>query len=546
MLLPLLALAMMLAGCGGSTLATEVGTSPDSSINEGNLATGSPSGELLPLGSAVPDLPADNGSPADPASRSASAVLQYDGSDFLVAAGGTVEGSSLLLESSEDDPAWGMYKADGLSGRQVLSFALETRPQDLNTTYYVALGSFTDNRWHWLIETTLPEVNISFTDNEQQWISELGNLYWVVLVDGGKSLYVDRATITTGNTGGGGNPGGECTALGPIDSIDDLSIIVGNHYFIHNSDTLWIDDQGNFSQRSAFHPGMHVLVEGYESDAPVLGGGCTATLVQMLGGNGGGGEFFTIDGPVAEVNEQFFTIDGNPGIAPRMILHDAQTEFVFADGSSASWQDMLAGDFAHATGAILADGVWLAHFVIINPDNGGGGGGFVLDGIVTSIGPATISVEGGPAGLPQTVGHDDHTLFLLPDGMEGGWQDVAIGDFVHIDGQITPDGAWLADVIMVFGDNGGGGGGGGGEFITFDGVLLAVDASSLTISDNIAGQAITIEHDAQTLWLLGDGTQGDWQSIAVGSHVLVDAQLLDNNGLLALTVMEFEGPPAGG
>lgn len=552
LLFPLLALAIVLAGCGGGTLATDAGASPDSTINADSLANGRSGGELLPLGSAVPDLPTESGSPTGLDFRSTSAIQEYNGSDFLVAAGGTVEGSSLLLQSSEEENAWGMYKATGLAGKHVLSFALETRPEDLNTTYYVALGSFTDNRWHWLIETTLPEVNISFNENEQQWISQLGNLYWVALVDGGKSLYVDKATITTGGGNGGGNPGEECTALGPIEFIDDLALGVLNHYFIHNDRTNWIDVNGQPSGPAAFAPGDMVLVEGFLPQDPVLGGGCIATMVRMLGGNGGGGEFFTIDGPVADVNEQFFVIDGNPGMAPQMILHDAQTDFVFADGSPASWQDMVVGSFAHATGVILADGAWLAHFVILNSDNGGGGGGggggFVLDGIVTAIGPSTISVEGGPAGFPQTIGHDAHTLFLLPDGMEGGWQDVAIGDFVHIDGQVTSDAAWLADVIMDLGDNGGGGGGGGGNSFTLDGNVIGIWSQTITVS-YFDGPEYSIMHDQHTQFLLPDGQIGTWEDVSIGDFVHIDGQIISDGAMIADVVIDFGengGPPAGG
>ena len=551
-----LVLAMLLASCGGGAgLSADAGSSLDS-INSTGQSTGTSGGELLPLGTPLPSVPQDSGTVADSGSRSTSAVKTYNGSDFLVASGGTVDGTSLLLESSAEEAAWSLYKADGLQGQKVLSFALETRPQDLDTTYYVALGSFDDNRWHWVIETQLPEVNVEFSEGESQFISQLGNLYWVVLVDGGKSLYVDQATITTGERNGGGpggGPGDPCFAIGPIDHIDDLSISVAGHYFIHNADTLWFDMAGNEVGPDAFAPGMFAAVDGYMADDPVIGGGCIALSVQMVDGNGGGGEMFTIDGPVIDITPEFFTVDGTAGFAPPMIFHDEATLFVNADGSPAVWSDIMPGDCVHAEGDITPDGQWLARFVVIeNGGNGGGGGGgggggqtFVLDGEVTAIGPETISVSQGPAGAPSTVGHDDHTLFLLPDGMEGGWQDVAIGDFVHVDGQITPDGAMIADVVMDFGDNGGGGGGGGGgEYITVDGQFVSANENSFEVHGFNTDDAWTFKHDPQTAWLLPEGP-GSWDDVEIGSHVTVDAVITDDNSLLALVVFVHGPPPPG-
>ncbi|MEZ5337604.1 MAG: DUF5666 domain-containing protein [bacterium] len=546
-----LVLVFMLAACGGGGgLTAQPAASLDNTINTGQPAL-SGTGELLPLGSPLPALPQDSGTAAATDSRSTSAARTYNGSDFLIAAGGSVDGTSLLLQSSAEEPAWALYKSSGLQGEKVLSFALETRPGDLETTYYVALGSFSDNRWHWVVETTLPEVNVDFSDSDQQWISQLGNLYWVVLVDGGKQLHVDQATITTGdgNPGGGpgGGPGDPCFALGPIDSIDDLSIIVANHYFIHNADTLWLDMMGNEIDSYEFAPGMFVLVEGYMAEDPVVGGGCIATTVQMTdpngGGGGGGGEFFVIDGPVVEANPEFFSVDGFNDFAPQLVMHDEQTLFINADGSMAGWEDLVAGECVHAEGEILENGSWLARFVVIENGNGGGGGGgqgFVLDGIVTAINAQSISVTEGPDGMLTSVGHDDHTLFLLPDGMEGGWQDVAIGDFVHVDGQILPDGSWLADVVLDFGD----GGNGGGNSITIDGEFLSADESTLQVLDFENGNVVTILHDEQTIWLLPGGP-GDWDDMEPGTHVLVEAQILDDNSLLALVVFDTDVPPPG-
>jgi hypothetical protein len=186
----LLGMALAAAACGGAGAAgLPQAAGPASQADP----------RLLPLGSSLP-FPAD----LDDTGRGASqadgggGTLDFPGAVFLNAAGGTVDGDTLVLQSSADEPAWAIYKADGLAGLKIDAFGVETVPGDLDTQYSVGLSNFSDGRWDYFINTVLPEVEIDLSDNTKRLVSHLGNLYWVVVVDGGKSVRVVAGHVFTG------------------------------------------------------------------------------------------------------------------------------------------------------------------------------------------------------------------------------------------------------------------------------------------------------------------------------------------------------------
>jgi hypothetical protein len=175
----LLVLGAFVSSCGGGASAVPApaaGTDP----------------RLLPLGSPLPAISAQVG-PADRSSSEAGQggqIISFSGAEFLNAAGGTVDGDTLILQSSETEPAWAMYKAGGLAGLKITTFGVETIPGDLDSQYSVGLSNFSDGTWDYFINSVLPEVEIDLSQNTQRLVSHLGNLYWVVVVSGGKSVRV--------------------------------------------------------------------------------------------------------------------------------------------------------------------------------------------------------------------------------------------------------------------------------------------------------------------------------------------------------------------
>ncbi len=524
-----LLLAVLLASCsGGLTQGTDAAADGDS------LAA--TYGEMLPLGSPLPELPADDAEVGD-LLRDTSAVHEYLGADYLIASGGSVEGDSLLLQSSGDHIAWAVYKASGLQDQHPLTLAMETRPQDLDTTYYVGLGSFRDNRWHWLAESNLPEVNIDLRNNGQQFISRLGNMYWAVVVGSGKHLHVDKSTIITGD--GNGGPGGDCVAEGPIEILDDLAIVVMNRYFIHNRETHWVDEHGNPSGPDAFAIGDLVRVQGREAENPVIGGGCIALLVQKLADNGGGGNgnMFALDGHVDAIDPHIMVISGPPGAPPHTIHHNSLTAFILPDGTPGGWADVHPGAFVHVVGEILADGAWLAHVVHVIDGNGGGGGGggnITIDGSVHEVNDHKLFVAGFNNNNITAISHNPDTAWILPNGQIGSWLDASPGDHVIVDCQDTPDIGLVALHVMILGDGGGGGGGGN---LSFTGIIHSINDSMFKLEDSAGMVGPSFFHDAHTAWLLPDGTPGTWEDAAVGDLVTVDAAPLPDGGLLAFHVI---------
>jgi hypothetical protein len=191
----LLTLAVLLfSGCGGSsTLALQ----PDSGSHT----------RFLPLGSPLPVLPNDAGSAAAPSGqRQVSALNEFPGSGFIQASGATIDGDSVVLQSEAGQVAWALFKVTGLQGKYVDRFGVQTLPQGPGHPYTVGVSNYTDDRWEYLITGTLPEVEIDLTDNTKRLISQLGNLYYIVLVSNGDSVRMNLAWLNIQDEGGFGTP----------------------------------------------------------------------------------------------------------------------------------------------------------------------------------------------------------------------------------------------------------------------------------------------------------------------------------------------------
>ena len=235
---------LALAGCGGgiASLADDLGLAPDitagdvqdylDSVNGDTTGTTTPvttetgsdsstdtTGTIpaitedtlgdvrfLPLGTPLPRFPSD--SRGSSAVKVTSEVIDYSGTDFLTAAGATVNGDTLVLQSSADEIAWAMFQIGGLADRDVTTFAILTVPQDPETYYRVGVSNYDTALWDFVITSSLPEVQADLTENRDQLISALGNLYYVVAVSGGKSVRVRSGHIITSDSGEWGDQWG--------------------------------------------------------------------------------------------------------------------------------------------------------------------------------------------------------------------------------------------------------------------------------------------------------------------------------------------------
>jgi fibronectin type 3 domain-containing protein len=112
---------------------------------------------------------------------------------------------SMLLEGngggSDNDVqlAWGLYKVAGLnSSLDLRSLNIEATPGGLHETYYVGLANFTHGSWDWHGPSNLPEFQIDFTGDSSRYISELGNLYFLIITEHGSATH-HQTTLTFGH-----------------------------------------------------------------------------------------------------------------------------------------------------------------------------------------------------------------------------------------------------------------------------------------------------------------------------------------------------------
>ena len=162
-----------LASCGGSAASLAPQDTPSASD------------------STFPVLPADKGAPV----HGASDIAEINGSDFFDSFGATVDGMHAILASTATDPAWALYQVQGLAGKDVSSLSIEFELLAPDTQYSVGVSNYSDGAWLFLSTSSDPEFHFDLTDELARLINEEGNLYFVVVVNGGASITVDSASV---------------------------------------------------------------------------------------------------------------------------------------------------------------------------------------------------------------------------------------------------------------------------------------------------------------------------------------------------------------
>jgi hypothetical protein len=174
------ALLVFAASCGGTT----AGFTPESDVPAAAVNA--------PLGSPLPSLPADL---SGVASRGASDVSTIPGSSAIMSSGGTVEGESLGLTSAPGEMAWALYKVEGLAGRNVSTLGIEVLTGSLTTEYSVGVSNFSEGVWDFLQAGVLPEFEYDLSGELSRLTSQLGNLYFVVVVADGAGATIQSASV---------------------------------------------------------------------------------------------------------------------------------------------------------------------------------------------------------------------------------------------------------------------------------------------------------------------------------------------------------------
>ncbi|GEM_PF-2288955 len=230
----ILALLLLLTACGGgSTVDVPAGGDDPPAASEQDLATPAPSGqEPGTLQEWADDIVADpepvlwRGLPAIPVDGEHTSSADSTDTDFVVLGKDALDfsqceisGDAMIINpgggavgNPDGIPAWAMYRVSGLRDVTPLSLNVECWPADLGQQYSVAVADYTSMDWYWFGPTNLPELEADLTAEGHRFVTNLGNLYFLVVCGGLNTATHYKSTVVV-EAGGGTQPPGAPTRL---------------------------------------------------------------------------------------------------------------------------------------------------------------------------------------------------------------------------------------------------------------------------------------------------------------------------------------------
>jgi hypothetical protein len=557
-MLPLVsALLLAVAGCGGGAGTTSLpasGASSPAASTATTTGSAASSGTILPAGSALPTLPDELSSSASSSgsrvsssamARSASDVQNYPGASFIQAAGATVDGDTVVLQSTSTEVAWALYQISGLQGMYTASFSISATPGGDGQQYSVGASNFSDGRWQYFINSSDSQVDVDLRPNTKRLISLLGNLYYVVVVSGGDSVTVNSAALDVSSTPPDGSaperpgcPLGLYASRG--ESVETLAWLAdpnATSYEIyrrvsnrgpHNWDGLMPpppgggqgqdDGQGGNGMQPPPPPpgggqgqGGGQGGDGQQPPPPPPGGGQGGGDDGQQppppppgGGQGGGQGGDDQQNPPADF-ELLATVTDTGYVDSSAVLdtfYEYQVKAINAAGQSAASNIALgfASDNLHLMGAIEA---------------------VSADAITVTATTFAITAD---------------TKLLDKAGQATTIDSFAAGDAVAVAGVRNGGGTYTASEIRALPDMPDPGLG----HFSVCGALTAIDSSTLTVGDKV------FSFDADTKFLLADGTAGTAADFAVGDQVGIAAEGEPGDAThYAKVVQKLPAPPPG-
>lgn len=564
----LLIVIALVAACGSS------GTSlSNSSGGSAGNNSGSTDARALPLGTSVPPVPNDLGA-APPHSSSSVGLQEYMGAGpaLINYSGGTVEGDSLILTSSETDMAWAMYRAEGLAGLWVSTFGVLTIPENLDTTYFVGFSNFTRNVWDWMIETTLPEVDFDLSANEFRLVSALGNLYWVVAVPaGGHSVTVLKSQLVVDEFPGGGGwlPGGGNFLFasqglpgfvelqwGSIDGATDYELyrrVAPDPVRINENDEFELlattSDCSYFDSRVEYWLPYEYKVRAINPFGP--GDYSEIALGWAADPNGGGdppgGDPLDAgaSGEIQEIGADYLTLITNNEYDFQPIVDFVlapDTVYIAADGTFVDREYFSATMHVYVTAHFDDGGFRIAEAVGELPDGNGDPGRLSFAaGIITSIGEGLLKIEDNATGAAIEFLYDDQTQWIDVSGNILAPENFSIGEIVGV--TYVPDLAGIragnyAVLVQQYG-----GSDPGIPQGTIVGTIINIDQGMLDV-DSSPGLAYHFLTNENTLWFDANGNAISPSDFAVGDTVAVTYSENAEGQQFALQVVLGGGDPS--
>lgn len=162
--------------------------------------------------SGLPGIPPDVGAPGHAVSEVTGPVVKL-GKDYMQELNGTVDGDGLVLEApgvgdgAEHPIAYGLYKVEGLTGKRPTSLNVECLPRTITEAYFVGMADYSQMRWRWFGPFSIPEAIINLANDEHRYVSNLGNLYFLVVCHAGNGARHAQTTLLFDDQGDSRLPG---------------------------------------------------------------------------------------------------------------------------------------------------------------------------------------------------------------------------------------------------------------------------------------------------------------------------------------------------
>jgi len=161
----------------------------------------------------LPNIPMDSGEPARGVSTDAPDYVVKLGSDFLQKLNAEVDGTSLVMqappesEGTDPDIAYGLYQVSGLLDKRPVSMNIQCLPKLIDQPYYLGLADYTAGQWMWFGPIFTPEYELNLSEIHHQLVTQLGNMYFVLVSPPGCGATHSQTTIFFGAPTNGDLPG---------------------------------------------------------------------------------------------------------------------------------------------------------------------------------------------------------------------------------------------------------------------------------------------------------------------------------------------------
>ena len=216
----------------------------------------------------------------------------------------------------------------------------------------------------------------------------------------------------------------EIEVEGVIEALGDETLTVGGFTFLVTGATEIDGDDGDISFED-LAVGQFAEVEGfYAADGTLV-----AEEIEVEDGGGDDGEEVEVEGLITTLTDDGLTVGG------LFFLVTEATE-IEGDGGDIGFEDLAVGQFAEVEGHYDASGDLVADEIEVDES---GEQEVEVEGAIEALGEASLTVEGFTFSVTDGTEFEDGLTFA----------DLAVGQFVEVEGSYTADGTLVAERIEV-------------------------------------------------------------------------------------------------